>query len=85
MRTTLDIDDDVLDAAKELSRRQKVSAGKVVSQLVRQALSGQGQGPGPGSAAQAAAVTVGGFRPFAARGVVVSDDLVNALRDVEGV
>ncbi len=85
MRTTLDIDDDVLDAAKELARRQKVSAGKVVSQLLRLALSGQVQGPGPGSAAQAAAVTVGGFRPFAARGVVVSDDLVNALRDAEGV
>ena len=81
MRTTMDIDDDVLDAAKELSRRQKVSAGKVVSQLLRQALSGQD----PGSAAQAAAASVGGFRPFTARGVVVSDDLVNALRDAEGV
>ena len=81
MRTTMDIDDDVLDAAKELSRRQKVSAGKVVSQLLRQALSGQDSG----SAASAGAATVGGFRPFTARGVVVSDDLVNALRDAEGV
>lgn len=81
MRTTIDIDDDVLDAAKELSRRQHLSAGKVVSQLLRLALSGQA----PGSAAQAAAATVAGFRPFAARGVVVSDDQVNALRDAEGV
>ncbi len=81
MRTTLDIDDDVLDAAKELSRRQKLSAGKVVSQLLRQALSGLG----PGSAGQTTAATVGGFRPFAARGAVVSDDQVNALRDAEGI
>ena len=81
MRTTIDIDDDVLDAAKELSRRQNLSAGKVVSQLLRQALSGQA----PGAQAQAAAPTVGGFRPFAARGAVVSDDQVNALRDAEGV
>ena len=83
MRTTIDIDDDVLDAAKELSRRQNLSAGKVVSQLLRQALSGQA----PDAAVQttAAAATVGGFRPFAARGVVVSDDLVNALRDADGV
>ena len=81
MRTTIDIDDDVLDAAKELSRRQNLSAGKVVSQLLRQALSGQA----PGSAGQAAAVSVGGFRPFAARGAVVSDDQVNTLRDAEGV
>ena len=53
----------------------------MVSQLLRQALSGQA----PGSAVQAAAVSVGGFRPFAARGAVVSDDRVNALRDAEGV
>ena len=81
MRTTIDIDDDVLDATKELSRRQNLSAGKVVSQLLRQALSGQAAG----SAAQAAAATVGGFRPFAARDAVVSDDQVNALRDAEGL
>ena len=83
MRTTIDIDDDVLDAAKELSRRQNLSAGKVVSQLLRQALSGQA--PGATVQTTAAAATVGGFRPFAVRGVVVSDDLVNALRDADGV
>ena len=81
MRTTIDIDDDVLHAAKELSRRQNLSAGKVVSQLLRQALSGQS----PGAAVKAMPANVGGFRPFAARGVVVSDDLVNTLRDAEGV
>jgi hypothetical protein len=34
--------------------------------------------------AQPAAPAVGGFRPFAARGVMVSSDQVNALREAEG-
>jgi hypothetical protein len=38
MRTTLDIDDDVLAAAKELASGQKTTAGKVISDLVRKAL-----------------------------------------------
>jgi hypothetical protein len=38
MRTTLDIDDDVLAAAKELASGQKTTAGKVISDLVRGAL-----------------------------------------------
>ncbi len=38
MRTTLDIDDDVLTAAKELASEQKTTAGKVISDLVRKAL-----------------------------------------------
>jgi Arc/MetJ family transcription regulator len=38
MRTTLDIDDDVLAAAKELASGQKTTAGRVISDLVRKAL-----------------------------------------------
>ncbi len=38
MRTTLDIDDDVLTAAKQLAEKRKSTAGEVVSDLVRQAL-----------------------------------------------
>jgi len=38
MRTTLDLDDDVLLAAKELAAARNSTAGKVVSELVRQAL-----------------------------------------------
>jgi hypothetical protein len=33
MRTTLDIDDDVLAAAKELASGQRTTAGKVISDL----------------------------------------------------
>jgi predicted transcriptional regulator len=79
MRTTLNIDDDVLAAAKELARARHTSTGRVVSQLLRSVLTGQVQ-PGeqePGG--------VGGFRPFAARGEVVSNERVDALRDAEGI
>jgi len=38
MRTTLDIDEDVLGAAKALAATRKTTAGKVLSELARQAL-----------------------------------------------
>ncbi len=38
MRTTLDIDDDVLQTAKELAALRRSTAGKVLSDLARQAL-----------------------------------------------
>jgi hypothetical protein len=38
MRTTLDIQDDVLQAAKELAALQGKTAGQVISELARQAL-----------------------------------------------
>jgi hypothetical protein len=38
MRTTLDIDDDVLAAAKERGRAEGKTAGQIISDLARQAL-----------------------------------------------
>ena len=38
MRTTLDIDDEVLSAAKERARRERKTAGEVISELARRAL-----------------------------------------------
>lgn len=38
MRTTLDIDDDVLQVAKQLAVQRRQTAGQVVSELLRQAL-----------------------------------------------
>ena len=79
MRTTLDIDDDVMEAAKELARRERVSAGKVVSRLLRESLT-RGSGGDSGERP-----SVAGFRPFPATGRVVTDGQVNSLRDNEGV
>ncbi|WP_186407414.1 ribbon-helix-helix domain-containing protein [Candidatus Accumulibacter aalborgensis] len=85
MRTTLDIDDDVLAAAKELAGRRRLSAGQVVSQLLRQALTGQGAPTLPAGSAASDVLPVAGFRPFPAGTAVVTNDEVNALREKEGV
>jgi hypothetical protein len=82
MRTTLDIDDDLLIVAKELARRERSSAGKIVSRLLRESLTSQKVAP----ESSARRRPVAGFRPFAApRGIVVTDEEVNALRDAEGI
>jgi hypothetical protein len=39
VRTTLDIDDDILQAAKELGAMRKKTAGQILSELARKALS----------------------------------------------
>jgi hypothetical protein len=38
MRTTLDLDEDVLQAVKELAASRGTTAGKITSELVRRAL-----------------------------------------------
>jgi len=38
MRTTLDLDDDILNAAKEIAAARGTTAGKVLSELARKAL-----------------------------------------------
>jgi hypothetical protein len=43
MRTTLDIDDDVLDAARELAANRRKTMGEVISDLARQALAPSGR------------------------------------------
>lgn len=82
MRTTLDIDDSVLDAVKELARRQGSTAGAVLSTLARQALL-QGA-TAPQNSATAEAPAVYGFRPFGGK-ELVTNTLVDKLRDEQGV
>jgi len=81
MRTTLDIDEDVLAAAKELARQRNMPAGKVVSQLLRKVLTGDV----PAQGVDAEFRPVAGFRPFPAGKVVVTNDEVNRLREDEGI
>jgi Arc/MetJ family transcription regulator len=83
MRTTLDIEDDVLAAAREIARRERKSAGDVVSRLLRQALT---QPPiARASNARTAGRSASGFRAFASRGVPVTNAEIDRLRDAEGV
>ena len=83
MRTTIDIEPDVLDAAKEMARQRRVGVGKIVSELLRVALTGS---TAHGNAeSDKTSFNVTGFDPFPPRGVVVSNDVVNRLRHAEGV
>lgn len=83
MRTTIDLEPDVLAAAKELARQQNTAVGKVISRLVRQALTTPVPTAAPSGSSAAASVT--GFVPFAARGQMVTNALIDQLRDAEGV
>jgi len=74
MRTTLDIADDVLQAAKERARREHKTAGQVVSELLRQALTA------PQPSAVREPKVVHGFKPFARRGGIITNELIDQLR-----
>jgi hypothetical protein len=76
MRTTLDIEEDVLQAAKERARRERKTLGAVVSELARRGLTAQ---PRPSAVQEPEAVY--GLRPIAPRGGLVTNELVNRLRD----
>ena len=78
MRTTLDIADDVLQAAKERARRENKTAGEVISELARAALTAP---RAPVAQAREPAARYG-IRPFPRRGTaVVTNQLVNKLRE----
>jgi hypothetical protein len=72
MRTTLDIDDDVLAAAKERAAGEKKTAGKVISDLVRQALTRPAAGP---------LIKRNGFYVMPSRGGVITSALVRRLEE----
>ena len=78
MRTTLDIDEDLLLAIKEIARRESRSAGSVVSDLLRRVLSGASE------ASVAEPASEYGFRPFPKRGGIVTNELIDELRDETG-
>lgn len=75
MRTTLDIEDDVLSAAKDLARREKKTAGQVISALARKGLTSTATSTADEPKA------VYGFRPFPREGRIVSNELINKLRE----
>lgn len=80
MRTTLDLDPEVLVAAKELAKRQHKTAGQVVSELLRQALS---KSSDPAQLSESNG-NQHGFRPFPSRGGVVTNQLIDELREELG-
>ena len=82
MRTTLNIDDDVLLAIKEMAKRESKPAGAVVSGLLRQSLAG-GDRARPEDRTERPAAEFG-FRPFPQRGGIVTNELIDRLREKTG-
>ena len=76
MRTTLDIADDVMQAARERARRERKTIGEMISELARRALTSP-QEPLSGKEPKA----VYGIKPFARRGGIVTNESINKLRD----
>jgi hypothetical protein len=72
MRTTVDIEEDILLAAKEIARQRGATLGKVLSELARKSLT-----------RQAPTGTRHGLPlfPVQPRAGVVTPELVNQLRD----
>ena len=79
VRTTLDIDADVLAATKEIAKRQRKSAGQLASELMHEALQLRAGRTSPKASGRH------GFRPIPSGGAPVSDELVNRMRDELGI
>jgi hypothetical protein len=73
MRTTLDLDADIIAAVRSIAAARKQSMGKVVSDLVRQSL------------AVKVKKTPSGIPTLPRRGVIVTDELIDKLREEEGI
>jgi hypothetical protein len=87
MRTTLDIADDVLFAAKEIAQREKKSLGQVISDLARKAFAVGAYEPQTVQTVPQVSERLAqyGIQPLPSRGVVISNELIERLRDAEGV
>jgi len=81
VRTTLDIDEDVLAAAKEHATRERKSVGAVISALARDALR---RPPAP-AGRRAEARRGGRFAVLPQRDEVITLEHVRRLQDAEGV
>ena len=79
MRTTLEIDDDILQAAKELAQQEGRTAGSVISELARHGLSTPSTKPKAHQRAR------NGVPLLPSRGEIVTLEKVRQLMDREGV
>ena len=79
MRTTLDIEDDVLRAAKDLAEREDRTVGQIISELARRGLTA------PLRDRKRRSLMRGGVPVLPSRGKIVTLEHVNRLRDEDGV
>lgn len=75
MRTTLDIEDDVLQVAKEMAQRDGIPIGQIVSVLARRGLAQRREG---------LSLYRGGVSLLPSRGEVITPEKVQTIKDAEG-
>jgi hypothetical protein len=71
MRTTLDIDEDVLSAAKELAAAENKTAGQIISELARKTLLG--------AASEQEPAYRNGFRLLPRTGKIITTEFIEKL------
>lgn len=84
MRTTLEIDDDVLFAAKELGAKERKTAGKILSEFFRHALQAGNSGGSMEQAGQPYALK-NGIPVLPGRGELVTTEHIEQLMEQEGI
>ncbi len=80
MRTTLDIDDDVLFAAKDLAIKEKTTAGKILSEFFRRGLHA------PAAKTRSSGPTLkNGIPILPSRGEIITTEKVRRIMEEEGI
>lgn len=82
MRTTLDIDSDVLQTAKEIARKEKRTAGQVISEFARRGYYGAESSVGE---PETGYTTRNGVPTLPPTGSLVSEETIRRIRDTEGI
>jgi hypothetical protein len=76
MRTTLDIDEDVLEAARGLAKRERKTIGELVSELARRGLAAV-----PQRSVVNEPKALYGLRPFPSRGGILTNEMIDRIRE----
>ncbi len=78
MRTTLDIEDDVLQAAKELARQEHSTTGRVLSTLARRGLTSP-------NGKRSSSRLRNGVPVIPSRGEIITLEQIQRIMDEEGI
>ncbi|MEQ1604664.1 MAG: hypothetical protein ABL999_07320 [Pyrinomonadaceae bacterium] len=79
MRTTLDIDIDVLQAAKEIARTEKTTAGRVISSMFRKGFSSRHEPVAESPRYR------NGIPQLPSRGEIITMEHIQKIMDEEGI
>lgn len=82
MRTTLDIDKDILETAKEIARKEKKSAGAVISELARRGFYAEQSTVEEGAAPYG---DKNGVPVLSSTGTLVTEESIRRIRDRENI